>query len=177
MMAVFLLALLGLLLSAFAHIGTFFGRNPRAVFPAIWLLHLGIFAVWIPAILAVRSWGADNIWTEAKRFFPERTEKLVLLLAAYVFFNFFFTIFVLNRGGNVGIIDGQRALHRKGHVVKKLTADEYDRHQAYEVRSMSGHWILFYGMATIMLYADWRKQLENELAEQNQAESSIDVSR
>src|SRR5687768_4728363 len=45
------LAVIGLLLSAAAHVSTFFGVDPQELFPGIWLLHIGIFVVFVPAVV------------------------------------------------------------------------------------------------------------------------------
>src|SRR5580700_1677274 len=45
-----LLAALGLLISLAANVSTFFGVEPMDRWAYLWLLHLGIFVVFIPAV-------------------------------------------------------------------------------------------------------------------------------
>jgi len=78
---------------------------------------------------------------------------LFMSLFAYVPFNFFYTGLVLNEGGVPARFDGRPALYNHGEVIRDLTEEEFPRHQAYLVRTFSGHWIVFYLGAAIMLRA------------------------
>jgi hypothetical protein len=156
MFFLFLLALLGLVSSFVAHVATFAGINPEAVFPQVWLLHVGIFVVWIPTVVVSKKYQGQDFWKASMRFSPVWLRGMCGALFTYALFNFFFCIFVLQKGGVPSEIDGKKVLHSHGSVIRELTDEEYERHRAYGVRTFSGHWMLFYGVATGVLYSQWR---------------------
>lgn len=157
-----IIAVAGLALSAIAHFLTFAGIDPENIFPWVWLLHIGIFVVWIPTVLISKKLtdksSRKDAWKEAVKYSPAWMTKLCGVLFAYVFFNFFFTIFVLNKGGVPSVINGEKVLHSHGKIIRKLTDEEYERHKAYGVRTFSGHWMLFYGVAATVLLSDVRRR-------------------
>ncbi len=158
----FILAVTGLVLSALAHLLTFCGVNPEQAFPWIWMLHIGIFVVWIPTVLVgngvrTRSKKKD-LWNAAAGYSPRWLNRLCGCLFIYAFFNFFFTIFALNKGGVPGVINGEKVLHSHGTVIRKLSDEEYELHRAYTVRTFSGHWMVFYGIATTVLLSEIRRR-------------------
>ena len=154
--SLFCVAILGLCLSVAVHVATFCGIDPQQVFPAVWMLHVGIFAIWFPAILFTnrrigslprREQGAARM-----RGTPRMMRAVLGPLFAYTAFNFFFTIFVLQGGHSPTIRDSTFALQDSGRIVRALTEREYHRYRAYEVRTFSGPWILFYFAGMAMLY-------------------------
>jgi hypothetical protein len=151
------LATVGLALSVAVHASTFVGVNPNRQFPASWLLHPGIFVVFIPALIAAsrmaKGASKQEGWQRVKQFAPGWLQGLVGVLFAYALFNFFFNVVYLREGGTPGEIDGELVLHSHGRVLRKLTRDEFERHEAYVVRGFSGHWMLFYGAALLILVA------------------------
>lgn len=156
------LAAAGLALSLAAHASTFLGVNPNRQFPATWLLHLGIFVVFVPAVIAsimmARGASKNEWWQRVKRFAPAWLQGLVGLFFAYAFFNFFFSLLYLNEGGVPGKKEGDLVLHSHGKVIRKLTPDEFEKHEAYVVRGFSGHWMLFYSVSLMILVAWERAQ-------------------
>ncbi len=145
-----ILAALGLILGAAAHLLTFAGVNPQEI-PGIWLLHLGIFAVIVPAIFIGRSLGRDigevAIW---QYYTPRWLKTLTTLLFVYAFFNFFWSN-SLNEGGIPAELRGDLVLHNHGKVIRKLTPAEFAKHRAYSLRSFSGHWMVFYAAGLMLL--------------------------
>ena len=138
--SLFCVAILGLCLSVAVHVATFCGIDPQQVFPAVWMLHVGIFAIWFPAILFTnrrigslprREQGAARI-----RGTPRMMRAVLRPLFAYTAFNFFFTIFVLQGGHSPTIRDSTFALQDSGRIVRALTEREYHRYRAYEVRPL-----------------------------------------
>src|SRR5690349_3619001 len=146
MKALAAVAAIGFGLSAAAHLLSFCAIDLGKIFPAVWLLHVGIFVVWIPAVLISRkliaqtnrkdSWKAMSAWA------PPWMGKLCGVLFAYAFFNFFFTLLVLKKSGSPGIVNGEKVLQSHGRIIQKLSEDEYRRHQAYDIRVFSGHWMV-----------------------------------
>jgi hypothetical protein len=157
MKVIFFILIFGLISSVIVHFSTFLGINPERVFPAIWVLHILIFIVWIPVMFSCRnSFTKDNqrdFWKIATRSAPRWMKVLSVALFAYAFFNFFFTIFVLNEGGVPSELDGKKVIHNHGNVIRELTDAEYEKHQAYAVRTFSGHWMIFYAVGMTVLYS------------------------
>ena len=157
-----IIAIAGLALSVIVHLLTFLGINPEKIFPGIWLLHIGIFVVWIPTVMVSKKLTnkseRKDFWKVATKDAPPWMKRLCMGLFVYAFFNFFFTIFVLNKGGVPGEINGEKVLHSHGKVIRKLSEEDYNLHQAYGVRTFSGHWMLFYGVAATVLLSDSRRR-------------------
>lgn len=133
-------------ISLFVHLLTFFGVSPTDCFPSVWLLHLLIFV--IPMLPVgrdgIKSQHSLGGWAWSQWDVPSWIKNMCVGFTAYAVFNFFFTIFVLNEGGNPSVINGQKVLHNHGRVIRVLTDSEYDWHRAYVDRTFSGHWMIFY---------------------------------
>jgi len=161
MRTVLFIAVFGLIASALAHFSTFLGVNPQRAVPWVWMLHFLIFVVWIPAIASVRKTCSGcsrrDFWKTATRDAPRWMKAMCAVLFAYAFFNFFFTIFVLNEGGGPHEIDGKKVLSNHGRIIRALTDEEYELHQAYVVRTFSGHWMVFYAIGMTVLYSGTRR--------------------
>ena len=145
----------GFIFSLIAHLATFLGINPQGVFPPIWLLHIGIFVVWIPTVFLLRKifkkTGRQGFWKSAVGNAPRWMQALCLFFFIYAFFNFFITVLVLNQGGVPSIINGKKVLQSHGEVIKELTDKEFFRYQAYTFRAFSGHWMFFYVVSMTIL--------------------------
>ncbi len=167
MKAIFYVAVFGLVASALAHFVTFLGINPQRVFPLVWSLHVLIFVVWIPVVFACRSiCTKDNrrhFWKIAIRNAPNWMKVLSMTLFAYAFFNFLFTIFVLSEGGVPSELDGKKVIHNHGNVIRELTDEEYELHQAYLVRTFSGHWMVFYAVGMTVLCSRIKEDSNNPM--------------
>jgi hypothetical protein len=154
------LAILGLVASAVAHSSTFFGVDPQAAFPPVFLLHIGIFLVWIPAVVSQVS--RTSVTDARPRRFdvafphaPHWMKLLTGLLFAYGIVNFLLFLF---------LITGSEAPRRepdgtftanKGQRV--ITKAAYHRLRALEVRGFSGHWMLFYAAGMTILTSERRR--------------------
>jgi len=156
------IAFVGFGLSVIAHGLTFVGINPQNAVPWIWVLHLGIFVVWIPTVLVSKKLTDQSknkdAWKQAVKYSPAWMTKLCGVLFAYALFNFIFTMVALSGGGKPAVVNGEKVLRSHGKVIRKLTDEEYDRHQAHEVRLFSGHWMLFYGVASTVLLSELRRR-------------------
>jgi hypothetical protein len=100
------------------------------------LLHMGIFVVWFPAILAARRVGRDapqkDQWKAALRGCPEWMRYALYGLFGYTFLNFALFLFRAHGRGSSG---------PGGSASPSV------------VRGFSGHWMLFYFAAFAMLYS------------------------
>src|SRR4051812_28257815 len=101
----FLLATVGLIASALAHFSTFVGVDPQEVCPWIWVLHIGIFLVWIPGIAvqnSLRSAGVGRDKRGSNQWFADAPPWLAMLskfLFVYMFVNFAIFMFMMRGGG------------------------------------------------------------------------------
>ncbi len=169
----FYLAVIGWLLGLTIHIFSIAQIDVEEKIPFIWLLHLGIFVVWLPAILTLRkneelmalqkSGRLNNLKTkELLRVTFKHTPKWVGYVAIagliYAVLNFF-GVMVLQKG-TADIIDGKYVLHVHDKIIKTLTHQEYHNLIAQKIRGVSGHWIAFYGFAAAILYPFKRKVKE-----------------
>jgi hypothetical protein len=148
------LAVIGFILSAIVHGLTLLGVDVEQRFPLVWLLHLGIFIVWIPTVILFRRNRASkkndpSKWTTQGE--PRWMRLAPGILFAYLCFNALFTYFVLKQDTTPGEVNGEKVLKDHGRVIRKLTDEEYHSRQAYEVRMFTGHWLLFYWVAASTL--------------------------
>ncbi|MDQ6628573.1 MAG: zinc ribbon domain-containing protein [Pseudomonadota bacterium] len=127
------LAAVGLLLSICAHLAALFGL-PLPGRNAVFGLHVGIFVVWLPAVIvATRTTRAANrkdFWRTALSGCPVWMRRGLYMLFAYAILNF--VIFMV--GGTHGGQSGGAPM-------------------ASEVRGFSGHWMMFYAAAFAILYS------------------------
>jgi len=127
------LSALGLTLSIWVHFGALLGRKvaPSEYF---WMLHMGIFVVWLPAVLVQSkqsgSWKTRTSMREMAPGAPKWLNAVVGFFFLYAFINF--AIFFFNAPAG----------KRQGPDTPP------------EVwRGFSGHWMLFYSAALAMLYS------------------------
>jgi hypothetical protein len=144
------LATIGLAASVVVHGLSLLGKPLQDAFPAIWGLHVGIFLVFIPAVLELRNTSDRTDPLALMRGVPPWAAALVGFLFIYAFINFF-TSFTGAAAGSPEIRDGQYVLMNKGRFVRALTFDEYVQGRANILRGFSGHWMVFYAVAAVVL--------------------------
>lgn len=129
------LAACGLALSIAAHVMALAGV-PIPGGGLVWVLQLGIFVVWIPAVLAslkmTRHVNRKDFWKVALAGCPEWMRRSLYVLFGYAILNFI--LFFATTAG----LPGQN---------RKNTS------ALAEVRGFSGHWMVFYGAAFAVLYS------------------------
>lgn len=124
------LALIGLVLSIWVHVGALFGRKvaPEYFF---WGLHVGIFVVFFPAILvAQKRFGSTrrrDFWKVATKGSPDGLRYLLYFFFAYAFVNFFIFFF------------------------QAPTGKQPNETPAIVWRGFSGHWMVFYCASFVIL--------------------------
>jgi hypothetical protein len=132
-----MLALVGLVAGAVVHLLTWFGIAPQSY---VWCLHVGVFVVWFPALLAIRKKtgrmrGAVS-WDEMLHGCPGWIAYGVKALFGYAALNFL--LFML-----ASVRQGERTS------------------EVLYLRGFSGHWMAFYAVAAVMLYSATRQTAPN----------------
>lgn len=161
---------LGLILGFIVHIVSLIGIYIGDKFPYIWALHIGVFIVWIPAILELRKNPEiknPNFKTSINpfKFFRiifKDTPRPVMIISIIFFFyaSINFWLFTqASSGGVPEVIDGKYVINNHGSIIKELTESEYFKMKANDIRGFSGHWMAFYGLAVGIL---WPKKETHE---------------
>lgn len=122
----------GLVVSLWVHIGAVAGHRvaPEALF---WILHVGIFVVWFPAVFVAKARVGNlrrkDFWKVALQGSPDWMRYAVYAFGGYALVNF--ALFTLNAP----------------------TGGGGENPPAIVWRGFSGHWMLFYSAALAILYA------------------------
>jgi len=155
-----LLAALGLLISVAANVSTFFGVEPMHRWPYLWLLHLGIFVVFIPAIsVQVQNGNKKPFqWGDVVGILPAWMRWMLVLTVIYAPVSALAFAIVCGGGGPSKEPDGTYAMSSHGRILRTLTADEFHRASGYEFRFMSSWWIMFYSISLVLLLSALKRQ-------------------
>jgi hypothetical protein len=126
------LSALGFILSVLAHIASWLGLHvPEASF----VLHIGIFVVWIPTVLIANSLAKNHdrkdYWKVVWRGAPKWAQYLMYGIFYYAMFNF--VLFFLPIFGVINVPDQDMSVS--------------------EMKFASGHWMVFYSAALLTLYS------------------------
>ena len=168
---IFYVAVTGWTLGLIVHFASLFDIDITDQAPYVWVLHLGIFVVWIPTVLYLKNNEELKTFKESgmlnqmnpfgfyKIVFKQTPTWLAVLAVGGIFYTFAnFMLFMGTQIGTPDIEGGHYILHNHGELIKTITEQEYHHYKANEVRGFSGHWIAFYGMATAILYPFSRTQ-------------------
>lgn len=132
-----ILSAAGLILSVFVHLMALTGQDPGWG-GAVWGLHIGIFAVWIPTVLIsqrqMRHAKRSDFWKIAMQGSPAWMRYMTMGLFAYAIVNFI--IFIASTAGK-----------------PESTGSEIT---PAALRGFSGHWMIFYSAALSILYSAHR---------------------
>jgi hypothetical protein len=130
-----LLSGIGLVVSLWVHLGAVMGRAPSSFF---WVLHVGIFVVWFPAVfVAQRLVGNVNrkdFWKVVLKGVPDWMRYMVYGFLGYAVVNFLFFMTKAPSGGSGA------------------------SPPAVVWRGFSGHWMAFYSAALAILYSAARTE-------------------
>lgn len=156
----FYFAVLGWFLSLILQLLLFADVDVQSQYSFTWLLHVGVFVVWIPSILLLRkdnkecftlkSYNPITFW----RFIFKDTPVwlIVIAMGGFLYAWVSFMLHFISIDGVVSIIDGQYVIHNHGSIIKVLTEQEYHYYHIKEQISFSGIWLTFYGIAMAILY-------------------------
>jgi len=127
------LSAVGLFLSILVHVASFFGLP---VGSSTWGLHMGIFVVWLPAVLVSISLTKEakqsEFWKAAMRGCPPWMRKMTMGFFIYALVNFAVFFFATVSSGVSRPSEGTTPTILKG---------------------FSGHWMAFYSAAMAILYS------------------------
>ena len=132
------LAGIGFVLSLMAHVASLVGiQLPGG--QAVFGLHAGIFAVWIPTMITMMRVGLQgasrrDMWKVALRGCPTWMQRAAVALFIYALVNLGLSIATTANGPQPS-----------GESPPAV------------IRAFSGHWLLFYGMAFAVLYSATRR--------------------
>jgi len=161
----FCLAVTGWIIGLIVHALSLQNIDVAGKFPFVWVLHIGIFVVWLPIVFYLNK--NEELKAFRKSGMLTRTDpfgffKIVLKdtptwLSIIAITGFVYTIinFMLSMNPQPGIAtikNGQFILQNHGRLIKNLTEKEYLHYKANTLRGFSGHWIAFYGLAMAILF-------------------------
>ncbi len=131
-----LLSAIGLVLSVVVHICVLLGI-PNPLNEAAWLLHIGIFVVWFPAVIVSCKWKnnvpAKDFWKHALTGCPGWMKKMTFFFFGYAVINF---IIFIGKDISGGVYPASES----------GTPDNI-------VKGFSGHWMVFYSAALAIIYS------------------------
>ena len=138
------LAVIGFVCSLAVHLAARRGVPVQDVTPLFWVLHLGIFVVFVPALIHLRRDSSLSGPLSLFRGFPPPVGLVLMALFIYALLNFFTAMSSL-RTGTAGM-RGDKFVFSKGRVATEITREQYQTARAVEARLFSGHWLLFYAI-------------------------------
>jgi hypothetical protein len=120
-------------------IASFFGLTMEKLGAKAVLLHIGVFALFIPLVIVERwSKGVDPF--RGKPRWVLRTMQVLFLLFVAVFFAFL----ALSHGASPEIINGEYVLDSHGKIVRYVSEREYLFLKGWELRLFASGWMVFY---------------------------------
>jgi hypothetical protein len=135
------LSAVGFMLSLWVHFGAVAGRRVAPA-PLFWILHLGIFVVWFPAVMAGQRQAGNlkrkDFWKVVLKGSPNWVRYLVYGFLGYAVLNFMYFFFQPPTGND----DGANP-------------------PALVWRGFSGHWMVFYLAALAILYSAARQHSQS----------------
>jgi hypothetical protein len=153
----------GLMLALIVHGLTFLPLNTAIEeFPVIWVLHLGIFVVFIPFFLAVMKAARSHLIRSWWSVFPWWAIGVIFAAGIYLGANFTTSFVEPSKQGKPEIQNGQFVLVSREKTIHTISEQEYYLRRNYNVRGFSGHWIFFYLIPTLYFWFGVRTQPSNK---------------
>jgi hypothetical protein len=143
----------GLIAGTYIFVASFFGLTMNKLGARAFLLHAGIFVLFIPLVFVDRwSKGVDPF--RGKPRWALRSMQALFLLFVVVFFSFL----ALSHAAMPDIINGEYVLNSHGKIVGHLSERDYLFLKSWELRLFASVWMLAY-FAVMM---DWWFPRQNE---------------
>jgi hypothetical protein len=149
--------------SVAVHANTFIRIVPTNSLPWIWVLHVGIFVVFIPGVLGIKKttkiqkvglFDFYGNWRAQKEIFldgiPIGLKVLIGASFIYAIVNF---ILAFGSFGHSTLSNqnGKRYIRESGKPEREITEAEFNDKMENVLRGFSGHWMLFYLVSACML--------------------------
>jgi hypothetical protein len=129
----------GLIAGVYIFIASFSGLTMNKLGTRAFLLHLGIFALFIPLVFVDRwSKGVDPF--RGKPRWVLRSMQMLFLLFVVVFVSFL----ALSHAAAPDIINGEYVLNSHGKIVGHISERDYLFLKGWELRLFASGWILAY---------------------------------
>ena len=140
------------------HVLTFSGVAFSPVIFLVLLLFVALlFVVWPLAIWRWRRMPRRNLVSEVFGNIPRWMKYLAGALLVYAFANFYVCRALNDQGEPARLGDGRLVLQSKVGLVRELSPEEFRMAQAVQVRLLSGHLLVFFGLAVIVVRSIWIK--------------------
>ena len=150
-MATGIVAFLLFLIALGVHAAAAAGIDIETDWPNVWLLHYGIFPIFLIAMLFATGLGGlrRRKFLEIVYHMPVYARLLAGAALVYALANF--VLIVPSTGyGNAVVKDGQYSFVNHG-VVRVVTKDQFHAMRALQIRGFSGHWWFLYFVSALYL--------------------------
>ncbi len=149
----------GFLLSVMVHVFGLLGTDLGRVFPPIWLLHVGVFVVWFPAVmiasLSQPRPHLNDFWKVVTKHTPLWMRILCIVLFPYVIISFMYRM-----DRTTASTPEQPAREHVETVEEDAepAATTTQRSADFPAFMFSGHWMIFYLVGWTILLSYWNKR-------------------
>ena len=142
-------ATLGFTASLAVHLFSYAGYAITETLPGTWLLHLGVFVVWIPVLVILNgARRADEGLNYLLESIPVWVILVVLIGGQLIFVSGMAAM--LAEPGVPKESGGRYFLVNKGTVLREISEEKFHHLEVLDDRSTSAVWMLFYGFAAIV---------------------------
>jgi len=161
----FITSIIGWTIALIVFVISFFGINLSNTIPCVWLLHVGVFIVFAPAIYFAKDNPRVLIYEDNDEgisltpFF----KNAPILILAMIFLSIIFAIYgfmssSISNNGNLEFVNGNYILKNE-EIIKSITVTEYNKLKAGVWKSFSGMWLIFYSISILIFcrLIEWEK--------------------
>jgi hypothetical protein len=140
-------AALGFLVSLAVHVYTYLGESLPHRFPPLWLLHVGVFFVFGPAVLVITRASKAGTLRNLLAGYPKAVIALAVLVHVYASAVGYASFTAMQ--GAVEDRPSGYALVNRGELIRELTEAEFLEARAIQTRGFSSVWLSFYGLSAL----------------------------
>jgi hypothetical protein len=130
----------GLIAGIYIFIASFLGLTMDKLGAKAILLHLGIFALFIPLVIVEQQWSKGGDPFRGKPRWVVRSMQTLFLLFATVFLAFL----ALSHAASPEIVHGEYVLNSHGKIVGYISERDYLSLKGWELRLFASGWMVFY---------------------------------
>ncbi len=139
--------------------------NVSQYVPFVYLLHAGIFAVFIPTMTEVFKNKEITAYKNSPQFAQNGLTGIIKILfrktPKFFVYTFFFCMlygtvcffyFAAKQRGTPDFREGSYVLHHRGKVLQKISIEAYNKETALQLFGFSGIWLAFFSFACAASY-------------------------